>query len=284
MIIEVGGPGVAVLLALVSSVMIAAGGGVALRIGDRRHLVLGLAGGIVLGVVAFDLLPEALHASDAELLHVPAPMIAFAAGFALLHVVEQATAMHHAHEHEYAPHRHPAAHPAVDASAGPVGATASTAGSGHRHGATAGRLAAIALITHTFLDGLTIGLALDAPGATGLLVTVAIFAHNFADGFNTVTFASLRDPARRPALGFLAAAMLAPVAGAALTQLVEVPHGVLGPYLGFISGVLLYLAAADILPEAHSNHPRVATLLMTGAGLAAILLVVALAHGGGHAH
>ncbi|MBW8483812.1 ZIP family metal transporter [Actinomadura parmotrematis] len=250
----------AVLLALVSSLMILFGGVVAARAHDHRHLVLGLAGGIVLGVVSFDLLPESLAESGGELLHVPLPMVGFAIGFALLHVVEQATAMHAAHEHEYAPHDHPG-------------------------GEASGRIAALAVITHTFLDGLSIGLALEAPGATGLLVALAVFAHNFADGFNTVTFAAFRDRDKRPARPFLAAAMLAPVAGAALTQVVDIPHAVLGPYLGFISGVLLYLAAADILPEAHANHPRVATLLMTGLGVAGILLIVGTASsGGGHAH
>ncbi|MFC0042594.1 ZIP family metal transporter [Actinomadura rayongensis] len=246
----------AVLLSLVAAAMILAGGTLALRARDRRHLVLGLAGGIVLGVVSFDLIPEALAAGAPELLHVPVPMIAFAAGFATLHVAEQLTAAHRAHEGEYAPHRHPGA---------------------------SGRVAAGALITHTFLDGLTIGVALRAPGATGLLVCVAIFAHNFADGFTTVTFASLRDPAarqgaRRGAARFLAAAMLAPVAGASLATVLAVPGHVLGPYLGFVSGVLLYLAAADILPEAHAGHPRAATLAATGAGVAAVLLIVGAAH------
>ncbi|POM22513.1 zinc transporter ZupT [Actinomadura rubteroloni] len=242
----------AVLLSLVAAAMILAGGTLALRARDRRHLVLGLAGGIVLGVVSFDLIPEALAAGAPAVLHVPLPMIAFAAGFAALHVAEQLTAAHRAHEGEYAPHRHPGA---------------------------SGRVAAGALITHTFLDGLTIGVALRAPGATGLLVCVAIFAHNFADGFTTVTFASLRRPAaRRRAARFLAAAMLAPVAGAALATVIAVPGHVLRPYLGFVSGVLLYLAAADILPEAHAGHPRAATLAATGAGVAAVLLIVGTAH------
>ena len=69
----------------------------------------------------------------------------------------------------------------------------------------------------------------------------------------------------------------APVAGAALGTLVRVPEAVLGPYLGLFAGVLLYLAAAEILPEAHSLHPRVMTLCATGLGLAAVLLVVGLA-------
>ena len=49
-----------VLVALGSFATTLLGGVAALRIGDRRHLVLGLAAGLMLGVVLFDLLPEAL--------------------------------------------------------------------------------------------------------------------------------------------------------------------------------------------------------------------------------
>jgi ZIP family zinc transporter len=42
--------------------------------------------------------------------------------------------------------------------------------------------------------------------------------------------------------------------------------------------VLLDLAAAEILPEAHSVHPRVMTLCATGLGLTVVLFIVGLAH------
>src|SRR3954471_23637432 len=96
----------AVLVSVLAFLMTLAGGLTAMRVRDHRHLVLGLAGGLMLGVVAFDLIPESLELTRHRPFGVPASMIGFAAGFVLLHVVEQAVAIHRAHEEEYAPHEH----------------------------------------------------------------------------------------------------------------------------------------------------------------------------------
>jgi len=244
----------AVLVSVLAFVMTLAGGLAAMRVRDRRHLVLGLAGGLMLGVVAFDLIPESLEMTRHSPLGVPAPMIGFAAGFVLLHVVEQAVAIHRAHEDEYAPHV-------------------------HTHGRTPGAgglLAASALVLHSLVDGLSIGLGFQSGTDVGVFVALAVITHDFADGFNTFTAASLNRADRRPAVALLFADAAAPVAGAALGTLATVPEAVLGPYLGTFAGVLLYLAAAEILPEAHSVHPRVMTLCATGVGLVAVLFAVSL--------
>lgn len=245
----------AVLVSVLAFLMTLAGGLAAMRVRDHRHLVLGLAGGLMLGVVAFDLIPESLEMARHRPLGVPAPMIGFAAGFLLLHVVEQSVAIHRAHEDEYAPHVHV-----------------------HARGAgSAGLLAASALVAHSLVDGLSIGLAFQSGTDVGIFVAVAVVTHDFADGFNTFTAASLHRGDRRPALLLLLADAVAPIAGAALGTLAPVPDAVLGPYLGFFAGVLLYLSAAEILPEAHSGHPRVMTLCATALGLAAVLFSVGLA-------
>ncbi|TYK46685.1 ZIP family metal transporter [Actinomadura decatromicini] len=255
----------AVLVSVLAFLMTLAGGLTAMRVRDHRHLVLGLAGGLMLGVVAFDLVPESLEMARHDLLGVPTPMIGFAAGFLLLHVVEQAVAIHRAHEDEYAPHVH-AHSPAV------------ASGTGRAAGRTAGLLAASALVAHSLVDGLSIGLGFQSGTEVGAFVALAVVTHDFADGFNTFTAASLNRGDRRPAVLLLVADAAAPIAGAALGTLVHVPEAVLAPYLGFFAGVLLYLSASEILPEAHSVHPRVLTLCATGLGLAAVLFSVGLAH------
>jgi zinc transporter ZupT len=50
-----------------------------------------------------------------------------------------------------------------------------------------------------------------------------------------------------------------------------------GLYLGYFAGFLLYLATADILPEAHARHPSRLTLACTVAGAGFMWLVVGLA-------
>jgi ZIP family zinc transporter len=245
-----------VLVSLLAFLTTLAGGLAAMRVRDNRHLVLGLAGGLMLGIVAFDLIPESLELTRHSPFGVPAPMIGFAAGFLLLHVVEQALAIHRAHEHEYAPHVHAHAHT----------------------GGSAGLVTASALVVHSLMDGVSIGLGFQSGTEVGIFVALAVIVHKFADGFNTVTAASLNRADRRPAVVLLFANATAPIAGAALGTVVRVPDAVLGPYLGGFAGVLLYLAAAEILPEAHSVHPRVMTLCATGLGLTVVLFIVGLAH------
>ncbi|MFG1975241.1 ZIP family metal transporter [Nonomuraea fuscirosea] len=220
-----------ILLSLAAFLMTLLGGLVADRIGRHRHLVLGFAAGVMLGVVAFDLLPEALSATSLTLYGVPVPMLMFAVAFLGIHIVERSMGMHDAHETDYATHRH--------------------------HRAGVGLAAGSALIAHSFLDGAAIGAAHQTDTSLAVAVAIGVIAHDFTDGFNTYTIISLYGNARRRALTLLTLDALAPVTGATLTSVISIPDGLLGAYLGLFSGFLLYLATSDILPEAHT--PRRAT-------------------------
>ncbi|MFF1907637.1 ZIP family metal transporter [Kitasatospora sp. NPDC058218] len=246
------------------------GGYVAQRTGDRRHLVLGFAAGLMLGVVAFDLLPEALHQAPEEIHGVPQALLMFAAGFLAIHVVERAVAIHRGHEGEYAAHTHGHQHAHTH---GPVHPPATDGGPAPGIGLTA----ALALVGHSVMDGFAIGAAFQAGTTVGTVVAVAVVAHDFADGFNTYTITRLYGNDRRRALTLLAADALAPVTGAAITLLFTIPEQLLGLYLGFFAGFLLYLATSDILPEAHSPHPSRATLLCTILGVGFMWLVIGFA-------
>ncbi|MFF3905528.1 ZIP family metal transporter [Streptomyces sp. NPDC001848] len=241
----------AVFVALGAFLMTLAGGWTAQRVTDRRHLVLGLAGGLMLGVVGLDLLPEALRAAGTEVFGVPAALLLFVGGFLLAHLVERLLAArraaHGADEHD------------------------------HQRAPEVGLTAAAAMVGHSAMDGVAIGAAFQVGGGMGLAVALAVIAHDFADGFNTFTLTSLYGNARRKAVAMLFADALAPVLGAASTAFVAIPEWFLGGYLGLFGGVLLYLAAAEILPEAHHEHPAHSTLLCTVAGTAFIWLVVGLA-------
>lgn len=226
------------------------GGYVAIHADDRRHLVLGVAAGVLLGVVAFDLLPESLAETPRRVFGVPAPLLTFALGFLLLHVVERSQAIHRGHESEYGV---------------------------HVHDARVGLLAGSALVAHSVMDGFGIGAAFQAGTSIGMTVAIAVVAHDFADGFNTYTITSLYGNTRKRAVALLVLDALAPVAGASIAVLIDISQQVLGLYLGFFAGFLLYLATADILPEAHAQHGTRLTLACTITGVAAMWLVIGLA-------
>jgi ZIP family zinc transporter len=280
----------AVFVALGAFLMTLAGGWTAQRVTDRRHLVLGLAGGLMLGVVGLDLLPEALRAAGGEVFGVPAALLLFVAGFLLAHLVERLLAARRAaHGADELvsltppPERVSRCHAADPAEPfGPPGAPPLDADAPPplRDGRApeVGLTAAAAMVGHSAMDGMAIGAAFQVGGGMGAAVAVAVVAHDFADGFNTYTLTSLYGNARRKAVAMLVADAAAPVVGAACTLAFTIPERALGGYLGLFGGALLYLAAAEILPEAHHVHPARSTLLCTIAGAAFIWLVVGLAH------
>ncbi|MGH4027368.1 ZIP family metal transporter [Actinomycetota bacterium Odt1-20B] len=240
----------AVLVALGSFVMTLVGGWTAQHVADRRHLVLGFAGGLMLGVVGFDLLPEALEGAGQDVYGVPAALLLFVAGFLVAHVVERLMAMRQA---AHGAHDDPEPVPEV------------------------GLGAAAAMVGHSVADGVAIGASFQVNNAMGYTVALAVITHDFADGFNTYTLTRAYGNARRKALAMLGADALAPVVGAASTLLFTIPAQALACYLGFFGGVLLYIAAAEILPEASHEHPARTTLLCTVAGAALMWLVIGTA-------
>jgi ZIP family zinc transporter len=138
-----------------------------------------------------------------------------------------------------------------------------------------GLASATALAVHSFLDGVGIGLAFQVDETVGVAVAIAVIAHDFADGLNTVTVMRTHGNDQRRTLLMLGIDALAPVLGAASTLFFSVGDGVLALYLGAFAGFLLYLATADILPEAHARHPSRLTLLSTLGGLGLMWFVVA---------
>ncbi|RDI52077.1 ZIP family zinc transporter [Nocardia mexicana] len=244
--------GVAILLSLISFCSTLVGGLVAVRIGDRKRIVLGLAAGVMLGVVAFDLLPDALEESKYTVAGVPGALIAGVVGFFTVHIIEQATAIHVGHENEFGSHTHDFQ--------------------------SVGILAACGLIFHSMLDGLSIGVGFQTGTALGISVAIAVICHDFADGFNAFTIPTLYGNAHRRALLLLWLDALAPVVGAVIGTLIHIPSNLAGLYLGYFAGFLLYLATGDILPEAHAGKPSRLVLLCTVAGAAFMFVVAALNH------
>jgi zinc transporter ZupT len=234
-----------VLLSIATFISTLTGGIVGIRNKDRMHRFLGYTAGVLLGVVAFDLLPEMfeiLHKLNKE---PTGAMIALVCGFLVFHIVEKSILIHHTNEDEYETHKHP----------------------------HVGVASALALIGHSFLDGVGIGLGFQAGAAVGIAVAIAVIAHDFTDGLNTVNLMLLNKNNTRSAAIFLVFDAMAPVVGVLSTKLFQLPDNVLVLYLGFFAGFLLYIGASEILPEAHSKHSSYKTIATTVLGVVFIFVV-----------
>ena len=242
----------AILLSLATFFSTLGGGLFAIKFRDRLHFILSFTAGVLLGVVSFDLLPEIHGLAHDRGMEVTGAMVALVCGFLLFHSLEKFVLVHHSHEADYAAHHHP----------------------------KVGMLSAVALISHSFMDGVGIGLGFQVSQAVGVAVAIAVIAHDFCDGLNTVSLMLLhRNTLRRSSVMLLLDA-LAPVLGAASTLLFEVPPSFLMLYLGFFAGFLLYIAASDILPEAHSEARSLTAVGLIGTtclGAAFIFVVVRVA-------
>lgn len=234
-----------VILAFTACLSTLAGGLFGLKHRDQLHRFLGYAAGVLLGVVAFDLLPEIFGLVNAGHLNATWAMIALVCGFLGFHIIEKSILIHRSNEAEYNLHHHP----------------------------DVGVASAVALCAHSFLDGVGIGLGFQAGTSVGLAVAIAVIAHDFTDGLNTVNLMLLNKNRSRRAMIFLLLDAVAPIIGAASTLLFQVSDNALVIYLGFFAGFLLYIGASEILPEAHSEHSSYRTILLTILGAAFMFVV-----------
>ena len=240
---------IAIALAAITAIATTSGGFLAIRSRDRLHLVLGLSAGLLLGLVAFDLLPEVFELNTKVFGGVPVVSLAFVGGFLVLHFAEQLLGSHEPAESDY--------------------------GHDHNHSINiAGTMGALAMSGHVFLDGIALGLAFQVSNALGVAVFIAILAHAFSDGLNTVSLLIKSGHWNKRSYLLLVLDAVVRISGAALGTYITISDPILGLYLATFAGFIIYLATSHILPEAHSRHPSKLTMLATVIGAVAMWLIV----------
>jgi ZIP family zinc transporter len=225
----------ALALSFLTFVSTALGGLLALKFRDRLHHLLGFTAGVMLGVVAFDLLPEVFELSGAQGENGLKAMVALVAGFLLFHALEKFVLVHTAHEEST-----PTTPIPMSAWSPPWPDQPQLSGRcrhrpglpgvrcrGHHRGAGRHRARLLRRSEHRGPDAAAPeqDLALGADAAAG-----------------------------RPG----------PVLGAASTLAFTLPPDLLVLYLGGFAGVLLYIGVADILPQAHSQAGPGTSLRLIG--------------------
>jgi zinc transporter ZupT len=233
------------LLTIAASVAALLGSYTALRSRKWLDLAIAFTSGLVLGLVTFDLLPEIFNIANSQHLDPIWPMVALTIGFLVFHIFEQFVPLHESSEDQYGPHRHPAL----------------------------GTARAVALTGHSFLDGLSIGVGFQVSNKVGMAVAIAVIGHRFADGFDTTTFMLFHKNKLSHIKGWLAVVVLMPIIGGLASLAIKLSEASLAIYLGFFAGLILYIAASNLLPQAHTKEFSRKSILLTIIGVACMIVI-----------
>ncbi len=172
------------------------GGLFAIRFKNDIHYIMAFAAGVLLGIVSFDIFPEIISQITEFNFRSIDVMIALVVGFLVFHILEKSILIHFGHETEYAQHKHP----------------------------HVGVFSAAALIGHSFIDGVGIGLGFQINPVIGFLIAVAVISHDFTDGMNTVSLMISHKNTDKKAKIFLMFDALAPIFGALSTLFFSIPN------------------------------------------------------------
>jgi ZIP family zinc transporter len=159
---------------------------------------------------------------------------------------------------------------------------------GSRHelhfGALAGADALRALLVvgvmtlHSFTEGIGVGVAFGGEQTLGVLIAIAIAVHNIPEGLAISLVLVPRGVRVRTAAAWsIVSSLPQPLMAVPAFLFVESFSGFLPVGLGFAAGAMLWVVAADLLPEAlETARPHVVALTVGGSGVAMLAFLVLL--------
>ncbi len=207
-----------------------------------RSYSAAFAAGILLALAFVDLFPEGLELAG------EAAIAGFVGGFVLLFLTEVFTRAHTHHSPEERLRKH---------ALGPF---------------------VLGLVIHNFADGFVLGVGAKASAITSWLVGLGVLVHQMPVGISlAAVFVAAGASGARVIRTAVLLGLAIPLA-AGLTLALPVPGDQdLGFLTGTAGGVLAYVGAAHLLPEAQAEHPSkgigvlfAATLVVTAIGLMAV--------------
>lgn len=206
--------------------------------------LLSFAGGIMIAISFFELLPDAVHHGSLWL-----TLAGFSVGMLLLYRVD-----------ELLPR---------NAEGGETGTL--SAAQLRRSGYLV--LAGIGL--HNLPEGLAIGAGLEASPQLGLALTLAIALHNLPEGIAIAApLHAAGEPLKKVALLTLAAGMLTPVGAVLGLLLFRLSGAFVGSGMAFAAGAMVYIALSELLPKGNALHPPVAKPAMNAALVLGFLMAL----------
>ena len=213
------------------------------QLGARgRAYSAAVAAGILLALAFADLFPEGLE------LAASVAVAGFVGGFVLMFLIETFT---RAHAH------HPPDEDVGKHALGPF---------------------VFGLAVHNLADGFVLGVGARADDVTAGLLGVGVLVHQVPVGISLAAVLVASNAKRAQVVWTtLALGLAIPLAAASILALPVPGGGTLGALIGVAGGVLAYVGAAHLLPEAQAEHASrgvgvffTATLVVTAAALLAL--------------
>mgnify|MGYP000849205742 FL=1 len=136
------------------------------------------------------------------------------------------------------------------------------------------------VLIHSLMDGVVYTVTFSTSTVVGVLTGVGLVVHEFAEGI--VTFLMLLKGGlsgkKAGIYAFLVAALTTPIGAFIAYPLVQnLNNDILGLALGFVSGVLIYVSASHLLPEASEYEKKHSTLAFI-IGITFTLLIMFAKH------
>lgn len=247
------------------------GGQFGLKFKDRLHLTLGFSAGTVAGLAFFELIPESAHMLEkfgigGEFLH---PTLVLS-GIIVYMLLDRVIGIHkHSHvendEHDS------------------TSAKASADKHDHEHSHTEnqkknGSFKAATFSFHSFIDGLAVGLSFQVSVFLGIATAIAVIAHSFSDGLNTAIACQKAGMEPKETKRWILTDAISPVIGMLIGLVVSLPESALGIVLAIVAGFFVYVSMTDLVPESFHAHPTKWTTVSTILGIVFIAVVVSITH------
>lgn len=140
-----------------------------------------------------------------------------------------------------------------------------------------GIVAAEGIGIHSFIDGIIYTVTFSISILTGILAATGLVIHEFAEGIITYTLFLRGGMKEKTAMfyAFMVAGLTTPLGAFIAYPLVnKLNESSLGLLLGFVAGVLIYVSASHLLPDARGEEKKHSGIaFISGVGLALFIVL-----------
>lgn len=140
-----------------------------------------------------------------------------------------------------------------------------------------GIVAAEGIGIHSFIDGIIYTVTFSISILTGFLAATGLVIHEFAEGIITYTLFLKGGVKEKTAMfyAFLVSGLTTPLGAFVAYPLVnKLSQSNMGLILGFVAGVLIYISASHLLPEARGEEKKhSAFAFLSGVALAIFIVI-----------